>query len=134
VNIKHVLLVALILVGCDQPQTDATSNKNQEAMAAFVNAHTITIAPESDKVRILTDGRLIPSSPTASANESFVVGVGESIKTSADEHAFSIFTYRSARVTSAVFDYETRFDQRSFGKNVVSIDRGEIEVAFRTGK
>ena len=133
-KLNFSLLVVFLIAGCNSTQTEVTKNKDKEAETSFFNTHIVSMTLESDKVRFVTDGKLTPVSPAAPANESFIIGVGERLITSPDEHASTEFTYRGVRDSSALFEYESRFDQRSFGKNLISIDRGEILVSFKTGK
>ena len=133
-KIKILIVAAFLLAGCNSTKTEVTANKNSEAMTSYVNAHMISVAVGSAKVRFVTDGRIIPASHSVAANEPFFIKIGERLRTAPDHHTSTEFVYVGLRDNSVVLEYEQTFDHQSFGKNLITIDRGEILVSLKADK
>ena len=133
-NTKFLTIVIILLASCHSIKTEVTTNKNKEAMTTYVNAHMISVAVGSAKVRFVTDGRIIPASHSVAANEPFFINIGERLRTAPDHHTSTEFVYVGLRDNSVVLEYEQTFDHQSFGKNLITIDRGEILVSLKADK
>ncbi|HEX2586124.1 MAG TPA: hypothetical protein VHL14_13420 [Steroidobacteraceae bacterium] len=131
-KIKLIVIAILLLAGCHSTQTEVTTNKNKEGMTSYVNAHITSVAVGTDKVRFVTDGRIIPATHPVPANEPFFINIGERLRTAPDHHTSTEFVYKGIRDGSVLLEYEQTFDHRSFGKNLITIDRGEVLVSLKT--
>lgn len=61
----------------------------------------------------------------------FDLKVGESFKHRPDHHLTSCYTLKAIEPTGIIIEYETRFDHRSFGKNLINVDRGELRIHWK---
>ena len=129
--------LVMVLGGCHKPAVPAvekTVGKNQIGMEDYLNAHFITVVPDSGKVRFMTDGSLGIGNWGNSWQSEFSLGVGEKFQARPDHHLSSSFEVRGIGMKGVVLKYQTKFDQRSFGKNLISIDEGEIEISYKEKK
>ena len=133
-NIKFLIVAILLLVGCHSTKTEVTTNNNKEAMTSYVNAHMVSVAVGSDKARFVTDGKIRPASHSVAANEPFFVSIGERLRAAPDHHTSTEFVYMGLRDNSVLLEYEQTFDHQSFGKNLITIDHGEILVSLKADK
>ena len=61
----------------------------------------------------------------------FVLGVGESFRGRPDHHSSGRYTLKAIEPTGVVLAYDTRFDHRSFGKNLINVNRGELRIPWK---
>jgi hypothetical protein len=126
------LIVGAVGYGCGPP--DPTVERTQEryrgATTEYLTAHIVHVKPASGGVSFVTDGELGLYQKGQEWSRSFTVGPGEQFRTKPDHHALSYFEVKQVNAASVVLKYSSSFDQRSFGKNLTTIDEGEIELAF----
>lgn len=126
--------LAIVLSSCHNSAAPAVKNtvaKNQIGMEEYLNAHLITVLPDSGKVRFMTDGSLGIGNWGDSWQSEFALGVGEKFQTQPDHHSSSSFEVRGISVKGIVVKYQTKFDHQSFGKDLITIDEGEIEISYK---
>ena len=61
----------------------------------------------------------------------FDLAVDESFKHRPSHHQSSRYTLKEIEPTGIIIEYEKRFDHRSFGKNLISLDRGELRIPWK---
>lgn len=93
-----------------------------------LNKHLLSIKRDGKNVRIVTDGQYVSS---GDKSPEFVLKPGESFERIPDRHSTLSLRLLSADSASVRFIYEEKFDQRSFGRNLIDIDTGEVEVSIR---
>ncbi len=132
--------LALVLVGCHDPAIDRTpaiertAGKNKAGMEQYLNAHLLAVAPDSSKVTFITDGRLGIGDWGKSWQREFALETGGKFQGAPDHHSSSSFEVQTIGARSVLIKYQTKFDHRSFGKNLISIDEGEVAIAYKEKK
>jgi len=64
----------------------------------------------------------------------FVLRVGESFRARPDHHSSGQYTLKAIEPTGIVLSYDTRFDHRSFGKNLINVNRGELRIPWKNNE
>ena len=129
-----VLGSIVLLGGCNSPHVERTSDKNKEGITTSLNSHFISVVPDSGKVRFISDGSLGIGSWGDSWQSDFSLGTGEKFRARPDHHASSSYEVRDINKNGVVLKYQTRFDHRSFGKNLISSDEGEVVIPYKRRK
>ncbi len=62
----------------------------------------------------------------------FVLRVGESFRARPDHHSSGQYTLKAIEPPGIVLVYDTRFDHRSFGKNLINVNRGELRIPWKS--
>jgi hypothetical protein len=124
-----ILAVSIGLVACG-PQVERSIGKNKTGLETSLNAHLISVVPISEKVSVITDGSLGVRDSAGVWQKEFVLGKGEKFMMQPDEHASASFEVVGIKPDSVSLKYVSQFDHRSFGKNLIATDEGEIEVSF----
>ena len=128
---KFMFLLMALAAGCTWPKSEITTNKFQSDMEVLIGSHTVSVQPEAGKVRLVTDGEIgLPSGGTAPSG-GLVLGVGDRMVRKPDHHSYTVFKVSEVKAESVILDYEYKFNHQSFGKNLVTIDRGQVEVGYR---
>lgn len=89
--------------------------------------HLLSIATAKDSVKITSDGQYRKAGENSL---SFVLKPGEKME-STDHHSQLSVVLLGISGKSARFGYDLRFDSRSFGKDQISVDRGEVTLESR---
>ncbi len=127
-----LLLASLVFVaGCHWPKSEISTNKHQAGMAVLISSHTLSIKADAGKIHWVTDGEIgLPSGGTDPSGL-MVLKVGDRTVQKPDHHSFTMFEVAEIKEKSVVMDYEYKFNHGPFGKNVITIDRGQVEVDFK---
>ena len=89
--------------------------------------HLLSIENVKDTVKITSDGQYRKAGEDSL---SFVLKPGEKLESSDHHSQFSaVFLGNSGK--SVRFSYDMKFDSRAFGKNQISVDRGEVTLETR---
>lgn len=132
--------LALVSGGCHDPAIDRapaierTVGKNKAGMEQYLNAHFLAVTPDAGKVRFITDGRLGIGDWGKSWQREFALETGGKFQAAPDHHSSSSFEVQTIGAQSVLIKYQTKFDHRSFGKNLISQDEGEVEIAYQANK
>jgi hypothetical protein len=81
------------------------------------------------KATVLDPGRPEDSYPEWTGD--FTLAVGESFMHRPDHHLSSRYTLKTTNATGVVIEYETRFDHRSFGKNLINVSKGKLRIPWQ---
>lgn len=115
----------------DEPDVPVERTRSQERdfVERFVREHLLHVQRTgAGGVAILTDGHL-----RANADDwAFTLGISDTMR-SVDHHAGRRYELAEIGEDGIELVYESTFDHRSFGKNLLSIDRGRIFVPYREG-
>jgi hypothetical protein len=127
------LLIVWLVCACrpNEPSVERSIGKNQSVITSYLNAHIVDLRKTSAKVAVLTDGKLGIYEVGEKWTTRFVLGMGDRFRTLPDHHAATYFTIQQVNATSVLLRYSSTFDHRSFGKNLITVDEGEVEIQFK---
>jgi len=89
--------------------------------------HLLSIETVKDSVKITSDGQYRKAGEDSL---SFVLKPGEKLE-SGDHHSQFSAVFLGNSGKSVRFSYDMKFDSRAFGKNQISVDRGEVTLETR---
>jgi len=127
--------LVLFAAGCrsgPQPRVEVTHGRDLEQVRSL-HKQFLLIEKSGDRVHFKSDGSFIRSSEafdSSTAQTDFIVGAGESFQDAPDHHASATYSVVDIEPDHVVIAYETRFDHRSFGKNLISVDRGTVSWPY----
>jgi len=120
-------LLAALLSGCSGgPTVQQTTGQDHVWHQRFLREHLTLTLLDSNTVEFTSD-RLHPAHPTGKDDSKLRVG---SSLIMVDDHASTTYVIRSLAATDAYVDYEAKFDHRSFGKDLITIDTGTVTVPY----
>jgi len=123
--------LTLTLAACGGGQrTQKTKDVHRAANEAFLKAHVVSLIPEGKGVAICSDGQLGLTDGDGAWQREFHLEKGDRFRSQADQHASSIFEVKEIKPDMIVVTYQSRFDHSSFGKNLVTVDEGEVGIRF----
>jgi len=127
------LLIVWLVCACrpNEPSVERSVGKNQSAITSFLNAHIVELRKTSAKVAVLSDGKLGIYEVGERWSNRFVLGMGDRFRTQPDHHVATFFTIQQVNAASVLLRYSNTFDYRSFGKNLITVDEGEVEIQFK---
>jgi hypothetical protein len=123
--------LAFALSSCHSPGIERTFGKHKIETENYLNSHILSILFSSKKVSFIFDGKLGVQDSSGTWQNEFILGKGEKFQSQLDHHASISFELMQVHPSSAVLKYSSKFDHRPFGKNLVTIDEGEIEIPFK---
>lgn len=117
-------LGCLLLIGSFSMATETKNavGEKKEEMVSFLRSHLISVAKHSGKVHFVTDGKIW--------QKEIDLSKGEKLVSPPDHHASFFYEVKEIKKNSVVLKYETRFDHRSFGKDLITHDEGEFEITY----
>lgn len=124
------LALCVALAACGGQAEEKTKGAQRAENEAFLRAHVVSLIPQSDGVALCSDGQLGLTDGDGAWQREFHLGKGDRFRSQADEHASSIFEVTEIKPDMIVVKYMSRFDHASFGKNLVTVDEGEVAVRF----
>ncbi len=99
-------------------------------MVQHLDRFLVEVSPAGNgKVHFVSSFHTSESAPPGRPGE-FDLGIGGNFYHQ-DEHGLLTFVVEEIKQTGVVLRYESTFDHRSFGKDLVTRDEGEIEVPYR---
>jgi hypothetical protein len=127
------LVMCIGLISCG-PKTENSAGKNKSGFEDFLSAHLVAVVPIPGKVSFVSDGGLGVRDNVGAWQKEFTLGAGEKFMSQPDHHASSSFEVVNIKPRGVDLKYVSKFDHRSFGKNLVTTDEGTIEIPFRNKK
>jgi hypothetical protein len=124
-------LVTLLAVSCQSssfqnPTIINTTDKQRDWHMNYLQARISSLQPASGGVQI--NGRVFQSTDA----ETRVVPIGHKL-TFPDDHGRKVYTITDIHSDGIVIEYESTFDHRSFGKDLVERDTGTFELSWLGG-
>lgn len=114
------------LSSCRQgPRIETTTNQNPTGHFQFLQYRISSLQPKDGQVQIT--GRHFPWKE----GQPQTLPVGHRIEFP-DDHGHTIYTIARIEKDGAVFKYESRFDHRSFGKDLITQDSGSFKLPWVT--
>jgi hypothetical protein len=127
------LLFCVASSGCHDrgPELETTSGRNHQQISSHLNEVLRDVALRQDgRVHFVTRGGQVPGTSPSGATREWDLAMGDSFSVP-DHHGTSIYTLKEITASGVVLGYESTFDYRSFGKNLISRDTGQIAIPFR---
>lgn len=134
ISLIFCLCLAVIISSCNGSQVEKTQGKHKAEIQIFLDAHLTLIKPDINSVFFGSDGVVGIQDVKGVWQKEFVLKQGDTFLTQPDEHASSTFEVAQIKPESVVLKYTSTFDHSSFGKKVISIDEGEIEIQYKNNK
>lgn len=119
-----ILSIGLVALGCgkqDRPQVKKSENVSSLWNASFIEGNYSSIQE-------INGGILLVNTQVGTQLK---LNIGESIEYP-DHHSKRKITLWKTDLEGAYFIYESSFDHRSFGKNLIEEDKGEFLVPWKT--
>jgi hypothetical protein len=130
-----VILLMNMLFNCspaEKPsQIKKTSNQQQSWSLNYLSENVLSCQRIDDSVAFRTTAKLGIGQWGHSWNQAFVLGRGGVFFLAPDHHMKVSFQIVSIDSAGVLIKYEYRFDHRSFGKDLISIDSGEIRFHYK---
>lgn len=105
------------------PAVETTTNKHRDWHEQFLKSRLVAVMPEGNRV-VLTG--TIFQSPDLQAH---VVNAGFQFAFP-DDHGQTTYTITRIKRDGIVVGYKSTFDHRSFGRKLVTSDKGELELQW----
>ncbi|MBT7952642.1 MAG: hypothetical protein HN764_13520 [Gammaproteobacteria bacterium] len=113
------------------PKIERTENTSKLAESKFFNAHLKKLIRfEQDKTLISTDGRIGVNSDNGWTTV-FVIGINDKFRPTIDDHGSTEYQLVKIGDKSVTIRYKSEFNHNSFGKNLITIDEGTFEAAYK---
>ncbi len=124
------LVTCIQIAMCADSNIQQTTDKQKTWIIDRVKEHVKTLAIRNGKAHFETDG-FFHSGGSEMAN-SFDKGEGEEFSTAADHHSsIKLKVKEISKEKGVTIEYISRFDHRSFGKSLITEDRGEITLPWK---
>jgi hypothetical protein len=136
-DMKRLKLMSLLVVwlayACrpNEPTVERSVGKTQTAIASYLSAHLVEMRNGSAQVSVVTDGKLGIFAEGEKWTNKFILRKGDRFQTQSDHHAYFFFEIERLNPASVSIRYSSTFDHRSFGKNLITIDEGEVELPIK---
>ncbi len=126
-HLLFLLIISISLLSCSQQEATkennieitTTENKNAHSYKKYYIQH-YSINPKSETEIQLDQG---------SKDSVRYLKIGESLQRT-DHHLNLTLTLKKITDTGANFSYQSKFDHRSFGKNLIEKDQGEFFISW----
>jgi hypothetical protein len=106
------------------PRTEQTQNEQRDWVVEYLTKHITACAVEGAAVSISSDGAVVSDD----GSKSFRLQAGGTFRNLPDHHASLYYTLKEIGAGTIAVGYESRFDHRSFGKDLITIDSGVVEL------
>jgi hypothetical protein len=130
-----VILFVYVFTNCSsiekQAMVEKTFGQQQSWALNFLNENILSLHRLEDSVAFRTTAKLGIGQWGYSWNQNFSLGREGEFFLSPDHHLKVSFRISSIDSTSVQIKYEYKFDHRSFGKELISIDTGEIRFNYK---
>lgn len=126
-TLRYSMIIAaaiVLMIGCDPhgPATTSTTNKHAEWYLEHLNDRYASIVRTASGVDF-TEG--LPDNPKKAT-----MSLGSTI-VEPDHHGYRKYTIAKIEGDGVVIEYFSRFDHRSFGKELIEEDRGTFKLKWK---
>lgn len=126
---KHLAILLIVALSCAEAtmasETKTTNNVQAKWFIASLSKHLLSIKLVKGIVEIESDGTYTKGEKRLTK---FSLEPGQSFDGPPDHHAWSQIKLIAADNKSVRLTYQARFDHRSFGKDLITEDSGEINL------
>lgn len=115
-------------------ETKQTQGEQANWLIKSLSTHLLEIKESKEnieKAQIVSDGKYTKG---ANRETKFVLAPGESFQGPPDHHSSSTLTMVTIDSNGLKLNYEMRFDHRSFGKDLITVDNGNIVLPLKTAQ
>lgn len=115
-------------------ETKQTQGEQANWLIKSLSTHLLEIKENKEnreKAQIVSDGKYTKG---ANRETKFVLAPGESFQGPPDHHSSSTLTMVTIDSKELKLNYEMRFDHRSFGKDLITVDNGNIVLPLKTAQ
>ncbi len=112
-------------------QIEKTYNQQQYWSLNYLNENVLSCQRIQDSVAFRTTAKIGVGIWSKSWNQDFILGREGEFFLSPDHHLKASFRIESIDSAGMRIRYEYQFDHRSFGKDLISIDSGEIQFNYK---
>lgn len=141
-NTLALLLLFLLVFagGAMATETKQTQGEQANWLIKSLSTHLLEIKESKEhrdnrdnkgKAQIVSDGKYTKG---AKRETKFVLAPGESFQGPPDHHSSSTLTMVTIDSKELKLNYEMRFDHRSFGKDLITVDNGNIVLPLKTAQ
>ena len=120
-----LLTISMLAAPAMATETKTTSGAQVKWFSDSLAKHLTIKTRDSQTLRLSSDGFYLKQ---GESQKSFLLKPGDKLQSSADHHASMILTFIGIDNKAAKFHYESRFDHRSFGKDLITIDSREVAL------
>ncbi|MBX9689672.1 MAG: hypothetical protein K2X27_23375 [Candidatus Obscuribacterales bacterium] len=127
-----ILLLGQVLISggvAMATETRNTSGEQAKVLSESLKKHILQASASDGKAKLVSDGHY-----TKAQQKEFFLAVSESFDGPPDRHSSTKFSLKSILPTALKLGYESRFDHNSFGKDLVTIETGEIDLLLTKSK
>ncbi len=131
-NITLVFITIHLLIGCEKrvPEIKHTVGQQKEWVIEYINKSMSEISlTQSGKVHFVRTN-FNPKFKMPEHLKEFDLSAGETFS-HPDDHGGTTFLVKEIRKSGVILEYKSTFDHRSFGKKVITIDEGQIDVSYK---
>lgn len=123
----------LITTGCEaKTNTEITYNEEKDWYQEFFAKHLVSAEPVDEKVKIVSDGNFgLRDNESGSLVTTFTLANGEEFYGPLDHHASTTFIIKEIEPDGVTIQYESSFDHRSFGKDLITKDIGRVRIKYK---
>ncbi|WP_255989253.1 hypothetical protein [Chitinolyticbacter albus] len=127
-----VILIVAVTFGCTPtPKVEETVDKERANLTTLVMESMIEIQrKDREHVHFKAEQLFVSERATSGNPREFDLAVGQ-VFFHPDHHYRIVFTVREIDDSIVVLDYESVFSHESFGKNLITKDRGTINVPYK---
>ncbi len=115
-------------------ETKQTQGEQANWLIKSLTTHLLEIKENKEnreKAQIVSDGQYTKG---ANRETKFVLAPRESFQGPPDHHSSSTLTMVTIDSKGLKLNYEMRFDHRSFGKDLITVDNGNIVLPLKTAQ
>lgn len=116
-------------------ETKQTQEEQANWLVKSLSCHVLEIKESKEnsknigRAQIVSDGQYTKG---PNRESKFTLAPGESFQGPPDHHSSSTLTMVGIDSNGLKLSYEMRFDHRSFGKDLITIDKGSIAVPLKS--
>ena len=142
--IVPVLLVSIVFAAAGSKQraqiaalveragvTKGTKNQQAQVWQDQFNKHVTGISLQASQVWMASDGYFRIQTSFGEASAKFLLKPGDVFYGPPDHHATVNFRLKEIEPDGAIIEYESKFDHRSFGKNLITVVKGTFKVLLK---
>jgi len=111
-------------------ETKQTQGEQANWLINSLTTHCLKIATSGGNAMIRSDGQYTKDKARESE---FTLATGESFYGPTDHHSSTTIKLTGIDKKGLLLQYEMRFDHRSFGKDLISIDSGNVVLPLKSG-
>jgi hypothetical protein len=132
----YMLLGVFLLttLGCQaRTKTEVTYGKEKDWYQDFFARHLVTLERIDGNVKMVSDGACgIWDNESGSFSSTFILAPRGKFSKSPDHHSWAYFKIIKIGADGIAIKYESSFDHRSFGTELITKDIGTVTLKYKT--